>query len=242
MTAPDVVPAREAYERWHGRHEVDSAADTPWHRLLKKYLEWDRDVAGRRVLEIGSGRGGFACWMARQPRPPRELIAADFAATAVLMGRDFATASGGRILWEIGDIQRLPHASATFDTVVSCETIEHCPDPRLALRELARVLKPGGRLLLTTPNYLGPMGLYRIYLRLRGRRFTEEGQPINHALTLPSTVRWTRQAGLTVKAVDATGHYLPLPGAPPRECRWLDGRSLRWFALHSLVVAAKPTR
>src|SRR5262245_35294962 len=159
-----------AYEAWHDRYPVDQEADALWHRLLKQQLGPVRDLANKRVLEIGCGRGGFACWLARQQPAPAEVVAADFAATAVDQGREHAAQLGlTNTTWQVADIQRLTHADASFDTVISCETIEHVPDPRQALRELARVLRPGGRLFLTTPNYLGTFGLYRIYLRLRGR-------------------------------------------------------------------------
>ena len=70
----------------------------------------------------------------------------------------------------MGDIQHIAHPDASFDTVISCETIEHVPDAALAVRELSRVLTPGGRLFLTTPNYLGATGLYGGYLRLERAR------------------------------------------------------------------------
>lgn len=237
--------ARSAYDAWHVRYAVDAESNAPWHRLVKQCLDGSRDVAGKRVLEIGSGRGGFAYWLAAQASQPATLVAADFAQTALRMGKAFARERGGReIRWAVGDIQRLGFPQDTFDTIISCETIEHVPDPAGALGELARVLKPGGRLYLTTPNYLGPMGLYRIYLRLTGRRYTEEGQPINHAMVLPRTLAVVRRAGLRVVAMDAVGHYLPFPGRPPIEVQWLNRprRLMRWFGLHSLVVAAKPAR
>ncbi len=237
--------ARAAYEAWHTRYAVDAESDAPWHQLVKQHLNRSRDVHGKRVLEIGSGRGGFACWLAGQAQRPGTLVAADFARTAVHKGRAFAHERGVlQVRWAIGDMQTLAHREGTFDTIISCETIEHVPDPPRALRELARVLKPGGRLFLTTPNYLGTMGLYRGYLRLTGRRYTEQGQPINHPNVLPRTLAWVKRAGLRVLAVDGVGHYLPFPGRPPIEIpalnrpRWL----MRWFGLHSLVVATKPSR
>ena len=235
--------AKAAYEAWHERYAVDEATDMPWHHLVKQHLDERRDLDGKRVLEIGCGRGGFSCWLARQKNRPKEIVAADFARTAVQKAKGFAEEheiSG--VTWEVCDIQALPYSDSTFDTVISCETIEHVPRPRTAINELARVLKPGGRLLVTTPNYLGPFGLYRGYLRLMGRRFTEEGQPINNFLLLPRTRSWLRQSGLSVSVVDAVGQYLLLPGRPPREVTVLNHprRVMRWFGHHSLLVAEKP--
>lgn len=234
--------ARMAYEAWHDQLAVDGEDDTPWHRLVRNHLEPFRDLIGKRVLEIGCGRGGFACWLASLPQRPSELIAADFSATAVHKGRALAVQRGlSGITWEISDIQAIPHPEACFDTVISCETIEHVPDPRNALCELARVLKPGGRLLLTTPNYVGTLGLYRIYLRLRGRAYTETGQPINNLMLLPRTRFWVARAGLRVRALDGVGHYLPFPGRPPIELPIFNSPRIlmRWLGLHSLIVGEK---
>jgi ubiquinone/menaquinone biosynthesis C-methylase UbiE len=235
--------ARSAYEAWHNALPADTTADTSWHRLVAAHLNVDRDLVGKTVLEIGSGRGGFACRLARQPRPPARLIAADFSANAIAKGRSYATHNDiSGITWEVADIQSLAHPAAAFDTVISCETIEHVPNPQGALKELARVLKRHGRLFITTPNYFGTLGLYRLYAKARGRPFTEVGQPINRLMFLPLTIAWVKQAGLRVRVIDAVGHYLPFPGRPPIELPGLDHpRALmRWFGLHSLVVAEKP--
>lgn len=234
---------KDAYNAWHQRYDVDREADTPWHRLVLAHLDANRDVKGKRVLEIACGRGGFAAKLATMTQPPPNLVAADLSASALGKGKAFAKeASLQTIVWEVGDAQMLGHPDAAFDTVISCETIEHVPEPRAALAEFARVLKPRGRLFLTTPNYMGLMGLYRGYARVRGRPFTEEGQPINNFLLLPLTVRWLRATGLKVVTVEAAGHYVPVPGRPPVDVLALGHiRPLRWAALHSLIVAEKRT-
>jgi hypothetical protein len=44
-----------AYEAWHQRLAVDSDIDTPWHRLVRAHLQGERDLEGKRILEIGCG-------------------------------------------------------------------------------------------------------------------------------------------------------------------------------------------
>jgi len=220
-------------------------SDSPWHLLAKRHLQPARDLADKKVLEIGCGRGGFTCWLAGLPSVPAEIVACDFSATALVKAAAMAAALGlERIHWQWADIQNIPFADHSFDTVVSCETIEHVPDPGRAVQELARVLRPRGRLLLTTPNYFGTLGLYRLYLALRGREFTEVGQPLNNFMLLPWTARLIARAGLRVQVIDGIGHYLPWPGRPPVKLRWLDNPRplMRWFANHSLVVGEKHYR
>jgi SAM-dependent methyltransferase len=234
--------AREAYEGWHRRVESETAAgESPWHHLVARQLT-PALFSRSRVLEIGCGRGEFVRRLIDAFGAPRQFVAADFAASAVQLGRGrLRPGHQTGVSWAVASIQDIPLADRTFDIVISCETIEHVVDPVKALRELHRVLRPGGTLMLTTPNYLGPMGLYRAYLRAVGRRYTEGGQPICHLTSLPRTMAWPRRAGFRVRHVDASGHYAPWPGRQPFELSDLDRvRWLRWFALHALVVAERP--
>jgi len=242
MTPVEPPNARAAYEAWHRALPASDLEAPPWVRMIRTHLEPERDLADRRVLEIGCGRGDFARSLAALESGPRLLVAADFAVSAVAAGRGAAREGGlDRIAWQVADIGALGFPDATFDTVFSLETIEHCPSPALAVAELARVLKPGGRLYLTTPNYLNLSGLYRIYLRLRGRRFSEAGQPINHPMLLPRTRALVRRAGLRIVTTATVGHPLPLPGGAI-DLAFLErfGPLTRWFGIQSMVVAEKP--
>ena len=232
----------EAYDAWHTVFEVDREAHAPWHELVQAHLDLERDVVGKGLLEIGCGRGGFACWLAARLARPARIVAVDISRVAVAKGRAFAARQGlSNIEWEVGDIHELPHSTASFDTVISCETIEQVSAPRRAVAELERVLRPGGRLFLTTPNYLGGMGLYRLYLRLRVRRYTEMDQLINRLTMWPRTIAWIRRTGVQIRRADGVGHYLLFPRRRPFRLGALDGFRLltRWTALHWLIVAEK---
>lgn len=232
--------SRDAYDRWHAQLGVDAENDTPWHRIVRCYLPIE-SLKGQHILEIGCGRGDFSCWLARQLNGLAHQVAADFSTTAVSKGREFALTENLHIDWQVMDIQNIGAADGSFEVVFSCETIEHVPDPAQAVRELARVLKPGGTLFLTTPNYLNAMGLYRGYMRAKGTPFTETGQPINKFVMLPLTLNWVRSAGLRVLRAESRGIYLPIPGRPWTEANWLDHPRwlTRWLGLHSFVMATK---
>ena len=71
----------------------------------------------------------------------------------------------------VADGQRLPFADASFDRIICTETLEHVADAQLALRELARVLRPGGRVAVSVPHFLCEAILYRLirgYLEFPG--------------------------------------------------------------------------
>jgi 2-polyprenyl-3-methyl-5-hydroxy-6-metoxy-1,4-benzoquinol methylase len=102
------------------------------------------DLHGKKLLDLGCGTG----WFSRRARERgAEVVSVDLGPG--LLKQVLAKAS---VLPVAGNALALPFASGTFDVVVSSEMIEHTTDPMQAVREMARVLKPGGPLALTCPN------------------------------------------------------------------------------------------
>ena len=114
--------------------------------------------AGDLVLDVGCGAGRHSIEAARRGAT---AVAVDLAADelrAVLRGADAAVEMldsplAGGVPRVIGaDLTRLPFADATFDVVIASEVLEHVADDTAAVAELARVVRPGGRLGVTVPR------------------------------------------------------------------------------------------
>ncbi|MGI8425185.1 MAG: class I SAM-dependent methyltransferase [Actinomycetota bacterium] len=237
MTFQTTRSLAAAYDDWHRALDVDESADAPWHLLAR---DWLPTLSGMRVIEIGCGRGGFSAWL--QHLSPKFLVAADLSTVAVQKAKEFCDGLDN-IQFMVSDIQNIPFPDQTFDVVVSCETVEHVTNPSMAVRELARVLKPGGRLLLTAPNYFGVMGLLRAYRVLVGRPFTESGQPLINLTFAQRTRFWIRRSGLVLRHFGGVGHYIPLKGRDPIRLTALDRHwpLIRSLAFHTIFVAQKPS-
>lgn len=149
-------------------------------------------TAGSRVLDVGSSVGRL---MLRLGRRGCATTGVDIVRGDLLQAR--------RRLGELetpvdliqGDGGRLPFADSSFDFAACTETLEHVADVGLALRELARVLKPGGRLVVSVPDTLPELiasRLNKLY----------HGDPFGHRriFTRGSIVRAVAVAGLPVYA------------------------------------------
>jgi 2-polyprenyl-3-methyl-5-hydroxy-6-metoxy-1,4-benzoquinol methylase len=99
------------------------------------------------ILETGCGAGYGSLKLTERAR---SVVAIDYSAAALEYARD--RYSGRGLTYLLMDCHRLAFAEASFDLVVSFEVFEHLERPEDYLSECRRVLRPGGRLVLSTPN------------------------------------------------------------------------------------------
>jgi SAM-dependent methyltransferase len=125
-------------------------------------VDYDRlDVrTGMTVLDLGCGEGRHAFEAYRRGA---RVVALDHGASEVATTRQWLDAiaaigeapAGAAAEVVRGDLLALPVPDASVDRVIAAEVLEHIPDDVTALAEIARVLKPGGRVAVTVPRY-GP--------------------------------------------------------------------------------------
>jgi SAM-dependent methyltransferase len=132
---PTVAEWRGLSERLH-----DFIAEMPWEResILQFVAGAARATAeGARVLDVGAGDA-----------PYRELFAHTEYRTT---DWEQSPHEGAEHVDFVGPAEQLPVADAAFDVALCTQVLEHVPEPARVLAELARVLRPGGRLYLSVP-------------------------------------------------------------------------------------------
>ena len=137
---------------------IDYYDNVPWPEQVQGHqalsIELLTPVVGQsegRLLDVGCGDGIFLAELDRSTGLSArswELHGVDFSPSALADAR-----KRGPYLFEQCNLEDgIPHLDNSFDVVTACEVIEHIYDPDHLLREAHRVLRPGGWLLITTPN------------------------------------------------------------------------------------------
>jgi 2-polyprenyl-6-hydroxyphenyl methylase/3-demethylubiquinone-9 3-methyltransferase len=129
--------------------------------LTREFLSKE-SLQGRSTLDVGCGLGDFSESLAQSGAC---VVACDIGPTLVEQTRRRVGCAA-----EVADALALEDhfGSERFDLVVSSECIEHTPEPEAAVRQMVRVLKPGGLIVLSTPNWLWyPVVRFASLARLR---------------------------------------------------------------------------
>jgi ubiquinone/menaquinone biosynthesis C-methylase UbiE len=209
----------------------------------------------KTILEVGTGSGRYAVALARD-FPQVNVAATDIVLEALVRARKLAEASQvNNIYFEIENVERLSYRDNSYDVVFSDAVIQHVPDDKKATAEMARVLNPGGVLILAVVNKQSLHFLVRFIQRIFNRR-NEYGS--ERFYTHTQLCRLAKDTGLEV--ITQAGFY-PSYGIYRLRRYWspfaLLGRLLnrltraldsvtgdrisRWFGFEIIIVARKPT-
>jgi demethylmenaquinone methyltransferase / 2-methoxy-6-polyprenyl-1,4-benzoquinol methylase len=166
----------------------------PWYDFLNRLLSLRRDVIWRRelvrgiglplrpmILDLAAGTLDVSLEILRQ-QPDSQVVAADFSLAMLLKGKEKLKASrtAGKILPVAADAYDLPFGEAQCDAITIAFGIRNLPDRGAALKEMHRVLKPGG--IVAILEFIPPesgwlQNFYKIYLNrllpLVGRLFSK---------------------------------------------------------------------
>lgn len=137
--------------------------DEDWRNVKPDYaaLAKDKDISARmsmlvkfcrrnkpnRILDIGCG-SGYLGFLLKKDFPEISIIGFDISETAIAQINSYEKAYTLSL-----DNSDIPEADNSFDVVVCAEVIEHIYDIDHCLTEIKRVLKPGGKAIITTPNF-----------------------------------------------------------------------------------------
>ena len=192
-------------------------ADRAIHETVARLLR-DRGAQGT-IADVGCGAGGL--FRLAGPRFTRwigvDVVRYDALDPAV----EFVRA----------DLERgeIPLPTAHADAACAIEVIEHLENPRAFVRELVRITRPGGWIVVTTPNQLSLLSLLTLGLRGRFSAFQDGDYPAHRTALLEIDLRRiASECGLAAIAVEYTcWGRVPLTGRHyPRAIAWLAPRRL----------------
>jgi 2-polyprenyl-3-methyl-5-hydroxy-6-metoxy-1,4-benzoquinol methylase len=189
------------------------------------------------IVDVGCGDGA-ATAMVADLDPANHVVGVDWStrAAATARGHGFDMINGG--------VEHLPLASGAADVVIMSEIIEHLVDTDAALTEAMRVLRPGGTLLLSTPNLaawynraLLAIGVQPVFteVSLHGIHGRPGSQVVGHlhVFTRRALVSLLRANGFTrIEVQGARYHDVPVPLRP------IDRLMCRWPAAASILLAS----
>ena len=189
----------------------------------------ERHPGGGTLLDVGCGTGGLWWYI-------RELFNAYVGADVIRYegfpeGADFRSVNL--------DTGRVDLPDGTADVVACVETIEHVENPRAFVRELARLARPGGLVVITTPNQLSLLSKLGLLVKDQFPAFQERPglYPAHITALLPvDLMRMARECGLVEPAIRYSDSGR-IPGTPWHWPRPLAGRA---YSDNVLLMARRP--
>lgn len=228
-SVPDLRP--DVYARWRAS-DVGAITERLEHQLIH---ELAGDVTGRSILDVGCGDGTLAVELWERGA---DVVGIDASNSMIEAARAMAQERGANIAFRTATAERLPFPPEHFDIVVATTVLCFMKDAAPVIREMARVLRPGGRIII---GELGRWSSWAAQRRIRGWL----GSPLwreGKFRTARELRALANQAGLVAGPVRGAVYY-PRWGLAARllvPCDAVFGRVTTVGAAFLALSAAKP--
>lgn len=199
-----------------------------------------------RVLDVGTGSGRIAIRLAKL-NPALAIDAIDLSRSMLDLARRNAVRAGVESTrFSVGDAKRIPYEDHTFDLVICHQLLHQLPDPVVALREINRVAKPQGALLVRDvrrlPEPMMSMAIPVWCVRYTRKLREQTSASFRAGLTLPEFRHLMTEAGIkgatvsTQSLTHQTIERLAMPYAPASP-EWFPTFPLSTRAMKALYVS-----
>ena len=191
---------REFYETSETYKELLAAHDETY---LRHYVELVIRYApsGSRILDLGCGNG-ISSRLLNQA--DFDVVGTDISALFLEEAQEW---ENPKLRYQVCDVLELPFENNSFDMICSNELIEHLPDVETALTEMIRVVRKGGKVVLSGPNLCSPITPFLDWIRMM---FGKSGRPVWGETKQQALQQLKRNCGLYInkRFLTKTPHFI----------------------------------
>jgi ubiquinone/menaquinone biosynthesis C-methylase UbiE len=170
---------QDFHDQWASTIDVDGirvsdyfeACTAPENRFILRQLG---DVRGKRLLDLGCGAGENSVYFAQRGA---DCVASDYSPGMVNVALKLAASNGVKVEGKVINAMAIDYPDHSFDIVYAANLLHHIPDPMVTIREIHRVLKPGGKMCFWDPLRHNPV--INVYRRIATEVRTEDETPLH---------------------------------------------------------------
>lgn len=179
MLEERLAKERKFHDEWASTIDVDGirvadyfeACTAPENRFILKEMG---DVTGKYLLDLGCGAGENSVYFAKKGA---RCVATDYSPGMVEVAVKLAETNGVKIEGKVTNAMALEFPDNTFDFVYASNLLHHLPEPKIAIREMQRVLKPDGKACFWEPLKHNP--IINVYRRIATKVRTDDEMPLD---------------------------------------------------------------